>query len=330
MAESKPLLDIPLRPASSLGLGYQKFLIHGVSGAGKTALGAEAPNPIILLTEMQGLATVLTHNPSATVVPIESVARKLGVSEMDVVRDLMQRARLGQFPEGSTIVLDTADELMRIMKDDMQQGEEFTLQQWGGLTDRFRRFLRLFRDIPYNAIMLTHTDVTTEGEENLRYLTPAFLGRQIGPESPGYFSAVGWMFKRYPSENDKKAKRGSRRGRRDKDDAKDEEATGDEEATVVHLVMFDGPSRYAVKPTRPLRALEEPDVTDWLRRITEYRAELQTRVVDPVADGGDVDGPDDDPANGGGDEVVALTTTTTTEPDAKPAGRTRGGRRGAK
>ena len=225
---------------------------------------------------MQGLATVLTHNPSATVVPIESVARKLGVSEMDVVRDLMQRARLGQFPEGSTIVLDTADELMRIMKDDMQQGEEFTLQQWGGLTDRFRRFLRLFRDIPSNAIMLTHTDVTTEGEENLRYLTPAFLGRQIGPESPGYFSAVGWMFKRYPSENDKKAKRGSRRGRRDKDDAKDEEATGDEEATVVHLVMFDGPSRYAVKPTRPLRALEEPDVTDWLRRITEYRAELQT------------------------------------------------------
>lgn len=51
---------------------FLKVAVIGASGAGKTEWAARSPRPLILLTEPQGLASIMVANPDATVIHIET------------------------------------------------------------------------------------------------------------------------------------------------------------------------------------------------------------------------------------------------------------------
>lgn len=213
-------------PAANM---YYKVLVYGHSGAGKTWLAASAPNPIVLLTEQNGLQSARLSNPDARVAYTSSI---------DDVRDLAQAARSGSLSGVDTIVIDGLTEIQRLFKDEMlaQRGtDEFSIAMWGELTEKMRRLLRLLRDVPYHVVCTALAETEMEGE--IRHVFPAFQGKKLYDEVMQYFNLVGYAYK---------------------------VAKGD---SVEHVVMFDGPSRFAAKNCHPVRGTRPGPVSVWISEL---------------------------------------------------------------
>jgi hypothetical protein len=235
---------------------HAKFLLFGKSGAGKTRLGATAPNPIVLLTEANGLATLRRANPDAGV--IEAYApTKYGLStSYEVVAQFMVAAHAGEFAAAGyrTVVVDSGTEVQRILRDQILRekgqlqnaGYQFTQQDWGMLTERMRRFARSVRDLPYHVVFLALSQ-EKQDEDGVEHVAPSFEGQKLPNEIAQFFSAVGYVYK-------KRAK-------------VIVEGQAEQEVTR-HAVLFQGASKYLVKPCDPLADVEGCDVSNWIERIT--------------------------------------------------------------
>jgi hypothetical protein len=219
-------------------LVHVKILLHGNSGAGKTWASTTAPEPYFLLTEANGLPTIRQANPNAVVV---------NATNMNVVREFFSEAMSGTFQAAGcrTIVVDSLTEIQRMMRDEIMAGREnyadFSMKDWGELTERMRRFVRLLRDLPYHVVATALASVT-EDDTGTRYIIPQFQGRAIPNEIAGYFSVVGYVFKR---------------------EVENEEG----EKEILHRVMVEGPSRILCKPCAPLTGVLEGDMSNWIDQI---------------------------------------------------------------
>jgi len=230
-------MALVLQRAGDMGeLVHVKILLHGNSGAGKTWASTTAPNPYFLLTEANGLPTIRQANPDAIVVH---------ATNMNVVREFFTEAMSGGLPDCKTIVVDSLTEIQRMMRDEIMVGREnyadFSMKDWGELTERMRRFVRLLRDLPYHVVATALASVT-EDDEGTRHIIPQFQGRAIPNEIAGYFSVVGYVFKR-EVENE----------------------GGEKE--ILHRIMVEGPSRILCKPCAPLTGIVEGDMSDWIQQI---------------------------------------------------------------
>ena len=218
---------------------HVKVLLHGNSGAGKTWKSVSAPKPFVLLTEANGLASIKNANPDAIVVH---------ATDMNVVRDFFAEAMSGGFEEHGckTIIVDSLTEIQRMMRDEIMAGRQnyadFSMKDWGELTERMRRFVRILRDVPYHVVATALAQVT-EDDSGTRHIIPQFQGRAIPNEIAGYFSLVGYVFKR---------------------EVEDESG----ERVILHQTMLEGPSRIMCKPCGTLRGVVETDVTEWIREIS--------------------------------------------------------------
>ena len=61
--------------AADVGTAHLKVLLYGDSGVGKTWTASTAPDPVYLLTEPNGLPTIMAANPGAVVVDAASPIR---------------------------------------------------------------------------------------------------------------------------------------------------------------------------------------------------------------------------------------------------------------
>jgi len=197
------------------------------------------PNPIVLLTEANGMASIKNANPEAIVVHAK---------DMGVVREFFQEAMSGTFSEAGckTIVVDSLTEIQRMMRDEIMVGRanyaDFSMKDWGELTERMRRFVRILRDVPYHVVATALSQVT-EDDNGTRHIVPQFQGRAIGNEIAGYFSLVGYVHKReVETENGGKE--------------------------ILRRTMLDGPTRVLCKPCGSLGGIVESDVTEWIRQIS--------------------------------------------------------------
>lgn len=244
-----------------------KLLLYGDSGAGKTWTASTAPRPIYLLTEPNGLPTIRSANPDAIVVQADEANGGL-----DKVREFLQAARSGDLKSATgceTVVVDSLNELQRMLRDEILRGKRgrpdqgtFGIQDWGMLTDKMRRLVRSFRDLPFHVVGITHASVTEHEATGQRYVRPMFQGKSLPNEIAGYFSAVGLMYRERITDAD-----------------------GD--LVVHHRVMLEGPASVVSKVLPGLDSVEIPDITDWLRRMSEASADQRQprRAVsaDPTA-----------------------------------------------
>jgi hypothetical protein len=233
---------------------HYKVFLWGPSGSGKSWASASAPGVFVLLTERNGLQSVKNSNPDARVTLCTDIA---------AVRQFMRAAAGDELKAHGcrTIVIDSLTEIQRLMKDEILQqrladerkeakskGEKeptettLTLADWGSLTEKMRRFMRLLRDVPYHVVCTALENGETDESSGtaVRYLYPSFEGKKLHNEVAQYFNAVGYCFKK-------------------------EKASENGEKQVFHRVMFEGPSRYLVKPCFPLTGVQEPNVTEWFR-----------------------------------------------------------------
>ena len=229
-----------------------KALLYADSGVGKTATASKAPKPVFLLTEPNGLPTIRAFNPNAVVIQADE-----GNGGMDTVRAFLRAAKDGTLKRetgAETVVLDSMNELQRMLRDEIMRrkkkpvnGEEqFTLADWGVLTDKMRGMVRAFRDLPFHVIGITHADVQVQ-EGGPRHILPMFMGRSLPNEIAGYFSLVGYMYRKQEQ---------------------------DEKGGVVtsRHVLLQGPPTVVCKGLPGLEAVEEPNPTVWLEKLNKFNS----------------------------------------------------------
>lgn len=240
--------DIPVKDV------HVKLLIQGKSGAGKTTLGAMMPKPLVILTEANGLPSILAANPDAIVVRIYDPAAYGKATSYEVLSETMALAATGAFGDDvESVVADSATEIQRVIKEQILRekgvldspGYVFTQQDWGLLTERMRRFARMFRDVPYHTMMITLSEENRDEDGAVSAVVPQFEGKKLAGEVAQFFSAVGLAFKRMIK------------------------VEGQPDA-VAFEVLFQGASKFLVKPCRPLKNIEPADPRDWITRIVDY------------------------------------------------------------
>lgn len=227
---------------------HMKVLLYGDSGVGKTHTASTAPKPVYLLTEPNGLPTIRAANPDAVVIQADE-----GNGGMETVRAFLRAAKDGTLARETgcqTVVLDSMNELQRMVRDEILNKKRtahgdgvFTLQDWGVLTDKMRAMVRAFRDLPFHLVGITHADVQQE-ENGSRHILPMFMGRSLPNEIAGYFSVVGYQYRKQQKT--------------------------DEGIEVTRHVLLHGPPTVVCKGLPGLDPVEVPDLSLWLEKASNY------------------------------------------------------------
>ena len=219
-----------------------KILLYGQSGAGKSWAASSCPKPAVLLTERNGLQSIRHSNPEAKVAYC---------SNANDVRDFIVAAMKGELSEAGceSIVVDSLTEIQRLFADEIlgSKGEEnatMSLQDWGILTDKMRRFMRVMRDIDMNVVCTALVEHQPDEASGSVRVFPAFQGKKLAGEVAQYFNVVGYVFKKEGKDSD-----GNR--------------------AIEHRIMLDGPSRYLCKPCYPLGGIREPDLAVWVGEFNQ-------------------------------------------------------------
>jgi len=230
---------------------YLKALIMGESGAGKTYCSVTAPNPVIMLTERNGMQSVKQSNPDALVAYC---------STANECRDFLLAAMNGDLPDHvETIVIDGITEVQQIMIDDILANKgggdrKMSLPDWGVLGDRMRRFLRCLRDLPYHVVATTLVNHELNDATGEMRVFPLVQSKKLPSMMAANFNVVGLLFKR--------------------------EVEGvDDKKTVVRKIMVEGPSRFMVKPCTPIGGILDADLGEWVNMWKE------SQITEPSANG---------------------------------------------
>ena len=250
-----------------------RALLHGDSGAGKTTAASKMPRPCFLLTEPNGLLSIRASNPDAIVVDVVSTSQNRNVSSMQIVREFFTAALDGTLAnaEVKTVVIDSLTELQRMLRDEIMSSKragpngevKWTLEDWSTLTDRMRKLVRTIRDLPFHVVAICLSDTETD-DSGTRYVVPSFQGKKLPNEVAGYFNVVGYVFRRSEENED-----GSQ--------------------VLSHRVLLRGASNYLTKSLPQLDAVEDPNMSNWVKKIMSNDApvvEAGVSDADPKETGG--------------------------------------------
>ena len=221
-----------------------KALIFGDSGAGKSYLSATAPNPLILLTEMNGQASIAASNPKADIIHIES-ANMLAA----VLRDIDENPE--DYKKYDSVIIDSLTETQRLLKDRIlsrkSNGSGFQIQDWGRMAEDMRALVRRIRNLKKHVVCICLMETETEESTGIRHIRPAFEGKKTGAEIAQFFSVVGFLYP-HAEENTENTQQGSK---------------------IVRSLMLEGPARVMCKPCGGATGvITNPNITELFAKIT--------------------------------------------------------------
>lgn len=168
-----------------------KVLVYGRAGAGKTVLGATAPNPIFLSAE-RGLLSLrkiieerrkILNNQNYDIPFIE-------ITDMQSFRNAFQwtqqNAMARQF---ATYVLDSVSEIgERIVYEEKKKTKD-PRQAYGAMFDEIMNIFRDFRDKTpgKNVVFIAKEEIVKAGVTGAVRYVPSFPGQAVLPHSPYMF-----------------------------------------------------------------------------------------------------------------------------------------------
>lgn len=248
---------------------WWNLLVYGRSGTGKTSLGVTAPEPVVLLGELQGYESIrdAAHRldkpepPTFLIRTADELRRAImtlrSVDDAPLTALAEQHGAAGvelPYVRPQTVVVDSLTEMMKLVCDEIDEQSppriakdglpERTKRFWGVLGNRSDRLLRALRDLPYHVVMLARLvdKEVGEGQEKSRLVTPDMPMNKLGELTASVTNAVGI------STKVAKAK-----------------LNADTEYTFG--VRFSGPGYFLLKALRPLGDVETSDVSDWIERL---------------------------------------------------------------
>lgn len=252
-----------------------KALVYGAPGTGKTTLGVTAPDPVILLTERHGWASVedaalRLGRPVPPTVWCDS-AEKLGAAIRalrshdplvalceafaDSPEEALEAIAVLPYKRPKTVVLDSVTEAARYVADHVDREAPPKIgkdglptrseRAWGVVGERCERMIRAFRDLDYSVLFLALLDdrEVGEGDERSRLVQPLMTPRKLASVLSASVNAAGVMV------------------------AREQPAMNGQQVQVKRWVQFATPSWTMTKLYRPLRDREVANFSDWVTRI---------------------------------------------------------------
>jgi len=159
--------------------------IYGASGSGKTTWAARSPHPFIILTESQGLDSIVEANPDADV-EVALTAERL----FEILKALKTGKTKGTGADArftftldkaerecSTVVLDSFTDSQDMLIDYITDGDPtaMKIQDWGTLKVLGTRLLKDLRDLPVSVVVLFLATETMDDAQSRR-ITPTVRG----------------------------------------------------------------------------------------------------------------------------------------------------------
>jgi hypothetical protein len=278
------------------GETFLKALVWGPSGSGKTRMGCTAPRPLVLLSERQGLRTILDARAEGLAVadvlfmerladyravlrachgpkdqPFQVFERVMGA---DGERESRLLLELDPWPK--TIVLDSLTDACNLVQADVLEdappkpGDDglpvISLRHWGELGTRCKALIRAFRDVPLHVLFLALEDdrvVETSDGTTTRWQGPKLPIRSLPADAMSAVNVAAYLSRRVMPRA--------------------EGASADTDREIVWIARTNGPSYLSVKPYRPLRDVEVPDFADWIARLPASQAAPEAPPEAPEA-----------------------------------------------
>lgn len=248
-----------------------KALVYGKSGTGKSSFGVSAPNPLILLSEQQGIphirAAAIRLGRATPATVTAWISKHVLVMEcLDDYRMIIKALHgdrskpfvvindagdtvftSEQWPD--SVVLDSVTDVCEMIsleireqsppkvgKDGLPVDSE---RYWNVLLDRAQKLIRAFRDVDANVLFLCLQDdrTTGEGDDAVRWVGPQLPMRKLPGALMAAVNVVGITYRQI------KAK------------------------VAEYGIRTIGPDYVDVKPFPPLLPLEVTDFTSWCLKI---------------------------------------------------------------
>jgi hypothetical protein len=216
--QGKMFAGIPIATVSQVK-PFVNVLIYGLPGSGKThvaATGAESKHlaPMLYVNAEAGANTLLKFRSKVgdniMVVPDPQVQSGINWEQFEAVYDELDRQcyNTKDGPDFRTVCIDTGTELQKINMDwvmarTMKQHPDRDpdvpgLHDWGASTNRMRKYMRLFRNLPMNFIFLCH-ETTERDNKGVMWKRPDLPGKMAN-QVAGLFDQAMYL---YTKEGDK-------------------------------------------------------------------------------------------------------------------------------
>lgn len=172
-----------------------RVLVYGQTGSGKTTWATASPKPLILLTEKQGLPSIVVCNDNVDVEFVDDLDSFYKV--MDALLggkkdgdDYMVNLN-GEEIRCQTVVLDSLSDLHeRIKRSYQDKYGDLNFKHWGSIQDDIRMILDDLRSLPVNLVCLSMAQEEMDNNQQRR-IRPMIYGR-IGDVIGQWFSGVGY------------------------------------------------------------------------------------------------------------------------------------------
>lgn len=257
-----------------------KALIFGPSGSGKTALACTCPNPLVLLSERQGEATIRKRAKELGVKVPTVVIMETMADYRDAVRALHgdptkpfkwvngdDQVVLEMDPWPETVVIDSITDACELVRKSVlkasppKKGEDglevFGQRHWGALRNRCEKMIRWFRDVPTHVVFLALLD------ERLNESSDGMTTRTIGPMLP--MRSLPDVLMAATNVSGMLTRRSVK-------------IEGQDDKELVYSIRTNGPSYLKVKPFRPINDIEEANFSLWLEKLKAEQPEPKTKT----------------------------------------------------
>lgn len=253
---------------------WLKAMVYGKSGTGKTSFGVSAPNPLILLSERQGVphiraAAIRLGIATPATVSAWVAKHVLVMEELEDYRCVVKALhgdrtkpfavrngaddvvfQLDVWPD--SIVLDSVTDVCEMIsleireqsppktgKDGLPVDSE---RYWNVLLDRAQKLIRAFRDVDANVLFLCLQDdrTTGEGDDAVRWVGPQLPMRKLPGALMAAVNVVGITYRQMKA------------------------------SVAEYGIRTVGPSYVDAKPFPPLLPHEVTDFASWCKRINGF------------------------------------------------------------
>jgi len=172
-------MAINLKRTGGLSANGVKLLVYGQAGAGKTALCATLPQPIVLSAE-GGLLSI--QDADLPFIEINSMA-----SLMEAYKWLTESDEAKDF---KSVALDSISEIAEVVLNAEKKATKDPRQAYGAMQEQMADIIRAFRDLPDRHVYMSAKLEKTQDEMGRVLYAPSMPGNKTGQALPYFFDEV--------------------------------------------------------------------------------------------------------------------------------------------
>jgi len=219
LASPRFFAGIPIAPPTKSELDIVNTMIYGLPGSGKTHLAGQGASskhlgPMLYINAEAGTSTLrkLQLNKNIQIIPDPQQQGAVTWEQFEAIYDELDRQcyNSADLPDFRTVTIDTGTELQKINMD-WVMGRTLAahpdrdpdvpgLHDWGASTNRMRKTLRQFRDLPINFIFLCH-ETTERDNKGVMWKRPDLPGK-LANQVAGLFDQVMYLYTKEGASGD--------------------------------------------------------------------------------------------------------------------------------